>query len=149
MPDQSCFARLYTRWILHDMHRKWAPLFLMEMLITEGFILYPVQCSLVIWLCLMSPHSVCLAQIVHPVVPDPSDPQTHTNTHFTECVCVCPFPLVSQRKWTLGRKPLLAVSSVSLCAINTLKMFLLFLSLIQLECLSCYFHILSILFWKL
>lgn len=124
------------------MHRKWAPLFLM-------WILYTVSSAMQSYHLAWShvyPPSIVFASLsftglwpVHPVVPDPSDPQTHTNTDFTECVCMCPFPLASQRKWLFGGKSLLAVSSVSLCCkypkdvpavfvFNPVRMLVMFLS---------------------
>lgn len=113
----------------------------------KGFMSYPIQSSLVIRLCLMSPPMVfaSLSFIglwpIHPVLPDPSDPQTHTNTGFTKCVCVCPFPLVSQRKWEFGRKPLLAVSSVSFFVLCDVP------AVFLLEYLSCYFDIIMTFFY--
>lgn len=45
----------------------------------------------------------------------------HTQMLASHSVSVCPFPLVSQRKWPFGKKPLLTVPSVLfVCTVNIL-----------------------------
>lgn len=100
----------------------------------NGFLLYPVQCSLVVWLCLVftpPTHSVCLAQFYWPLACSPCGPwsqwPSNIHKHWLHKVCLCVTASSSEPEEVAVWKEASSSCLVSffVCAVNTLKMFLL------------------------
>jgi len=111
------------------------------MLVTEDFMPYPALTHVANSLYL--PHSFIGLWPIHPVLPDPSDPQTYTNTGSTKCVSSSEPEEVSVWK----EASFSCLVSFFVCAVNTVKRF-------QQFCVNTFhvtfdYYFFDLLFWKL